>query len=132
MIKRDRLYYTVKTIWESTPDVLDDERVNKLFELLKERRNVDTATKEAHVDNIQQRNKKQCVEPSGNPVPTLKPATVRNDTGNKMRCPKCGASLVLRTAKRGNNAGVQFYGCSAYPNCRFIMNLHESKSEEMH
>lgn len=33
-------------------------------------------------------------------------------------CPKCGASMVLRTAKKGNMAGSQFWGCSTYPKCR--------------
>jgi len=32
-------------------------------------------------------------------------------------CPKCGKSLILRTAKRGSNAGGHFWGCSAYPKC---------------
>jgi len=34
-------------------------------------------------------------------------------------CPKCGKDLVLRTARRGANAGNQFWGCSGYPGCRF-------------
>jgi restriction system protein len=34
------------------------------------------------------------------------------------RCPKCGESLVLRTAKKGKNAGQQFWGCSRFPHCR--------------
>lgn len=38
-------------------------------------------------------------------------------------CPKCGSPLVLRTAKKGNNAGNQFYGCSNFPKCRYIQNL---------
>lgn len=33
-------------------------------------------------------------------------------------CPKCGKPLVLRTAKSGKNAGKQFWGCSAYPECK--------------
>jgi very-short-patch-repair endonuclease len=33
-------------------------------------------------------------------------------------CPKCGARMVLRTAKRGRRAGEQFYGCPNYPRCR--------------
>jgi len=33
-------------------------------------------------------------------------------------CPKCGQSLVLRTARKGPNAGSQFWGCAGYPNCR--------------
>ncbi len=33
-------------------------------------------------------------------------------------CPACGAEMILRTAKRGSNAGNQFWGCSSYPKCR--------------
>src|SRR5258705_12606601 len=33
-------------------------------------------------------------------------------------CPDCGAAMQLRTARRGRNAGGQFYGCSKYPRCR--------------
>lgn len=32
-------------------------------------------------------------------------------------CPKCGSSMLKRTAKKGNMAGSQFWGCSAYPKC---------------
>lgn len=38
-------------------------------------------------------------------------------------CPKCGASMVKRTAKKGPRAGKTFYGCSRYPDCRFIINV---------
>ncbi|GGB05765.1 NERD domain-containing protein [Agarivorans gilvus] len=34
-------------------------------------------------------------------------------------CPKCGAELVERLAKRAKNAGNAFIGCSAYPRCKF-------------
>lgn len=33
-------------------------------------------------------------------------------------CPRCGSSMVRRTAKRGRNAGGQFWGCSRYPRCK--------------
>ncbi len=36
----------------------------------------------------------------------------------EIRCPKCGSSMILRTAKRGLNAGGKFYGCSRYPKCK--------------
>lgn len=38
-------------------------------------------------------------------------------------CPKCGAPMVKRTAKKGPRAGKPFYGCSRYPDCRFIVNV---------
>lgn len=34
-------------------------------------------------------------------------------------CPKCEGEMVLRTATKGWGAGRQFWGCSAYPRCRF-------------
>jgi restriction system protein len=33
-------------------------------------------------------------------------------------CPSCGETMVLRTSKRGANAGNQFWGCSTYPACK--------------
>ncbi len=33
-------------------------------------------------------------------------------------CPRCGASMQLRTARQGANAGSNFWGCSTYPKCR--------------
>jgi len=36
---------------------------------------------------------------------------------SKIPCPKCGSKLIERVGKRG-----KFYGCSAYPKCRFIVN----------
>jgi hypothetical protein len=39
------------------------------------------------------------------------------------RCPKCDSEMALRTARRGDRAGSQFYGCSRYPKCRTIINI---------
>jgi restriction system protein len=33
-------------------------------------------------------------------------------------CPSCGQPMILRTSKRGRNAGNQFWGCSTYPTCK--------------
>ena len=33
-------------------------------------------------------------------------------------CPLCGKPMVQRIAKRGSNAGNQFWGCSTYPACK--------------
>lgn len=38
-------------------------------------------------------------------------------------CPKCGATLVRRTAKKGSRAGKDFLGCSNYPKCRYVKNI---------
>lgn len=39
-------------------------------------------------------------------------------------CPECGEDMVVRTAKRGANAGQEFLACSAYPKCRKTMSLN--------
>jgi restriction system protein len=33
-------------------------------------------------------------------------------------CPRCGLKMVMRPARRGPNAGSNFWGCSDYPRCR--------------
>lgn len=38
-------------------------------------------------------------------------------------CPTCGKPMTLRTARAGRNAGSQFWGCSAYPQCKGVRNL---------
>lgn len=35
-------------------------------------------------------------------------------------CPKCGAGMLVRTARKGSNIGEKFWGCSTYPACRGI------------
>lgn len=36
-------------------------------------------------------------------------------------CPKCGTQMVIRTAKRGDQKGEEFWGCKNYPKCREIV-----------
>lgn len=38
-------------------------------------------------------------------------------------CPSCGLKMALREAKKGKNAGNQFWGCTAYPKCRKVLSL---------
>ncbi len=59
-------------------------------------------------------------------VDTVQPKTITQQGGEKpqnLKCPKCNGSLVLRTAKKGANAGKRFYGCSNYPKCKYIEDI---------
>lgn len=38
-------------------------------------------------------------------------------------CPQCGGAMVRRTARRGANAGHDFWGCSKYPACRGVRDI---------
>ncbi len=99
IMNRDKLYASVKSVWNQKSDVLVKEDIEQIYALLKPLTKVNTAVKQAHIDEIQQK---------------LHPT--------ERICPRCGAQLVLRTAKNGANAGNQFYGCSAFPKCRYTQN----------
>jgi restriction system protein len=38
-------------------------------------------------------------------------------------CPRCGRPMALRTSRQGAGAGSQFWGCSAFPDCRATLPL---------
>jgi four helix bundle protein len=40
------------------------------------------------------------------------------DRSDNEVCPTCQQPMVLRTARKGTNAGSRFWGCSGYPDCR--------------
>jgi len=52
----------------------------------------------------------QPVDSSRQPVPT--------PVAQTPSCPLCGSGMVLRTARKGQNAGSPFWGCPKYPACR--------------
>lgn len=137
VIKRDRVYATVRDYWDNNPDILSDEEIDILYTRLKELTNVDAAVKAAHVENIEKKYKKvnkeiKCMEEKVTELPSTEsenldievdePASEESVTEEKI-CPKCGSKLVLRTAKRGDNSGNQFFGCSGFPKCRYIQNV---------
>ncbi len=40
-------------------------------------------------------------------------------------CPQCAAPMVQRVARRGQNAGQSFWGCSRFPKCRGTQPVHD-------
>jgi len=44
-------------------------------------------------------------------------------------CPKCGASMMRRTARRGVNPGQEFWGCSTYPKCNGTIGFEDAAPE---
>jgi four helix bundle suffix protein len=46
------------------------------------------------------------------------PSDPTDRTEKQLTCPLCGKLMVLRTARKGERAGAQFWGCSGYPECR--------------
>ncbi len=49
--------------------------------------------------------------------------TIVETKENNYSCPKCGGAMVLREAKKGQNIGNKFWGCSSFPKCRGVLNI---------
>ena len=96
---RSDLNREIKQLWSMTPNVLSVQDADDIYERLLPLTNKTRAEKRQHVRDIRQRQ------------------------SDPMRCPRCGGQLVLRTAKGGEHAGHQFYGCSNYPRCRYIRSI---------
>ena len=48
---------------------------------------------------------------------------VRANHGDVPKCPRCGRDLRKMVARKGRNAGNEFWGCSGYPECDFTRNV---------
>ena len=47
----------------------------------------------------------------------------RTTVPTRPTCPRCGAEMVLRRARSGQNVGKEFWGCSGFPKCRGVVEL---------
>lgn len=62
-------------------------------------------------------------------APSQAMASARVEIADASACPKCGQPMLRRTAKRGVNAGSDFWGCSTYPKCSGTRAMAEAKAE---
>ena len=123
VINRNKVGNIVNSIWGRSHDALTPEQIQAIYDQLYPYSQVDTATKEKHIADIEQTVRPEAPKPvaPAAPVPEEQvPVATSEPAGAPLRCPRCGSELVLRTAKKGNNAGNQFYGCSNFPKCRYI------------
>ena len=51
------------------------------------------------------------------------PTDQSDPTDRIPECPQCGKPMVLRTARKGNNEGQSFWGCSGYPDCKGVVEV---------
>lgn len=124
-------------------DLLDAAAITDIYNKLYPYTQVSDATKAQHIANIEEKrgasgasNGKEAAEktvvapveetvvetvtPMEKTVAEDKSADTAIETTAPLKCPRCGGNLILRTAKRGPNAGKQFYGCEGYPKCRYV------------
>lgn len=138
VIKRNSLIKCVSMICDNTSKVvMDQNKIDEIYFKLLPLTNVSEEVKKQHIETINQKyssNSQSDIICASSPVSNnaeLKQEIreiVNNDTDSKedLICPRCSSKLVLRTAKKGENAGKQFYGCSNYPKCRYIMPVDDN------
>ena len=131
VIKRDKVYPTVKHIWDKKTDALTDEQVEEVYCKLEKMTHVDEATKAAHIENIEKNYKGDAKTIKNEILVDEQAPAIEDNVGvsaevkvdERKLCPKCGGKLVMRTAKKGEHAGNQFYGCGNFPRCKYIENI---------
>jgi len=54
------------------------------------------------------------------------PSTISEGTDAPV-CKKCGIAMILRKAKKGDWKGLEFFGCSNFPQCREVVEVIKDK-----
>ena len=134
VIKRDQLARTVSELYSQSTNCLTTEAIQLIYDALYRYTQVDELTKHKHITNIQA-NLSHTHIPH---TPAVHPSISKDDSSTsaipesdaslvdlteRKICPLCGADLVLRTARKGSSAGNRFWGCTAFPECRYTQNI---------
>jgi hypothetical protein len=121
-----------------------DDEVQEIVEAIQTGKLTRTwATRRQHVASLKERHAKPITgsisfiaqpAPPERKVHMTKPATsselifgsvstpeARAKAAAEPTCPVCSSPMVKRSAKRGTNAGNEFWGCSQYPRCKGIV-----------
>lgn len=115
-------------------DYLSVEDINGISDYLSHFSNVDQSVRNAHIENVSRYVYKNTLAYNGQsrPAPVdffgysmngYTASEAPEKQPEQLFCPVCGNKLVIRTAKKGRNTGVRFYGCSAYPMCNYTRKI---------
>ena len=128
VLKRTNLIPTVAENISKSSIVLSDEEIDSLYNQLYALTQVSDDVKKAHVEQIKENIRTNSDETSipaysyqsdNNEISQGQQAPIEIAEPKEHICPRCGAKLVIRTAHKGTNTGNQFWGCSAFPKCRY-------------
>lgn len=132
VIKRQFISGTVKYLGNQSLLSLSAMDVSRVYEMLYPYTQITEFERQKHIENIhavKTKSEQKTIQDFSTTVRfTMKEQkediakeqikAVNKEQGKKI-CPKCGAEVVLRTAKKGEHKGEQFYGCSNFPKCRY-------------
>ncbi len=88
--------------------------------------------KNSHLDGVEDQNKEvleinnaDTEKIINDTVPDVNGVDTEINKDGTIMCTRCGSAMVLRVAKKGENEGKEFYGCSNFPKCRKIIYMDE-------
>lgn len=118
----------IRYIKSKTTQVLTPAEVTRVIDTIQRGRlSANWQTHKQHVAQLKARHSEVprlplsvAAMPVVNQVVNAAPTITESLTQANPLCPRCGNPMVLRTAKRGDNRGNRFWGCSRYPTCRGI------------
>ncbi len=116
VINRRVLPLRIRRNAEKVGSRLSPAEIDSLYSKLYPLTQVTEEQKALHIKTVEEKKKS---------LPKIASPT-RAVTRSDRKCPRCGGTLVLRTAKKGARVGKNFWGCSNYPQCRFIENIDSS------
>lgn len=124
VLKRGLITY----IKSKTTQVLDQKEVELIVEQIQQGRlAANWQTHSQHVAQLKARHNRASVSVVTDRLSPPDAARKRIEPGQTAAnhaipaCPRCGNSMILRTASKGDNKGNQFWGCSSFPRCRGIV-----------
>ena len=124
----------IRHIKGKTTQVLTPAEVTRVVETIQQGRlAANWQTHRQHVAQLKARHSEASRKPLFAPaVPDEKraspsPVTAQPLGNQSPTCPRCGNTMVLRTASRGENRGNQFWGCRGYPTCRGMLTLAKTR-----
>lgn len=95
------------------------DRVSEIFVEL-----IARGKEHAHADTMPPTNDPDVSEDNSSQDSTNPPPSQDSKSDTKTpQCPKCGAPMVLKTARKGNRAGSKFWGCTRYPDCKATLSV---------
>lgn len=118
VVKRHDL---LKAIQENIAEVginLSPDQIDALFQKLYPLTQIEETEKILHIRSIQQK-RQGGTFPDPTPLETSAPVEII--------CPDCGGKLVMRVATKGSHQGKKFWGCSNYPECRYVEDIPEEE-----
>lgn len=126
VVKRKDLLQTVQKNAKTAGRRLTREEIDTLYRRLypltqrtdeEKARHAETVRrKKAEAETVRQKKSAPLAKPV-TAAKTVPPVPKGSPKQEERVCPRCGGKLVLRTAKKGDHVGEQFWGCSNHPKC---------------